>query len=173
MDLPLGIGIAGAGHESHSPLGAVEVIRVGSESREEIELAVAVDINELRAFGVRDRRENVLLPGRFGFFRILQPPGHRARPIDDDQVCPAVAIQIVGKGLKGMAVAEGVVDRGFVSGELHFPIGSGIPHGAGGNVLFAVVIEIPNRDTFAAKYGVEDGPLERDCRGRAGLGVSG
>ena len=179
VNLPRRMRIARPRHEPHPPLGPVEVLGIGRERRQQVELAVAIDIDELRALVVRHRRQHVLLPRRPRLLRVLQPPRHRARPIDHDQIRPAIAVQVIRKRLKRMAVAQRVILRRFLPRHLHLPFhpspsGSGrvrvlIPNHSRRNILLAILVEIPHRHPLAPKHRIQHRLLKRNAPRRARL----
>src|SRR5262249_55693639 len=78
---------------------------IGAIAKHEAPLAVAIAIEIQRAFVVGDGHNDVLLPGLLrGIAGILEPPGLFAGEIDDDQVLPAVAIDVLGPVHESVAI---------------------------------------------------------------------
>ena len=148
-------------------------LRIGRKGEHQLAPPVAVDVQVGRALVVAYRRGDVPLPGAFGVVRILKPPGLLARKVDDQQIGPAVAVDVVCEIAEAVAVVMRVVFFGLVRHHVHLPIGRRVVDAAGGDVHFAVVIEIADRDAFAAEFGVELGAFEADLRRRLFLGAAG
>ena len=84
-------------HVGHLPLGTVELLWIGGESRNDVPLPVAIEINVQRAFVVGDRCALMASPRLAGILGVLKPPGRSAGEVHHHQVGPAVAIEIVGE----------------------------------------------------------------------------
>ncbi len=87
--------------------------------------------------------------------RVLEPTGVFARKADDDEIGPAIAVQIGRVVHERFAVMHRIELIGLLAKLMYFPIGGGEVHTAGGNIELAIVIKIANAATLAAKLIVE------------------
>src|SRR5262249_40444689 len=127
-------------------------------------ITVAVEIQRTLVIG--DRHDDMLLPRVLGSVaRILEPPGLLPGKIDDDEVLPAVVVQILSPVHERVAVCLDVEAVSLFAEDVHRPFALTrpsatlsrrergwllVPNGAGGNVEPAVVVEIAHTDAFAA-----------------------
>src|SRR5439155_5279661 len=146
-----------------------------------LRFAVPGEVGESRRFVVRHVEDDVLLPMAVAALGILVPSGNFTGKPEDENVVPAVLVEIVGEGeeivgvsviaaecafeaLDGLLLAVGVLLLESLCGGIIFvaylEVRPFIPVGAGDDVHFAVVIEIAEVGSFTPELVVELGFLE-------------
>ena len=125
---------------------------------EELRLAVAVDVDELGGFAVGDV-EDVMNGPRAGFaLRVLVDEGGVAWEAEDQDVRPAVGVEVVGVGDEVVGIARGAVEGRLVRALLVrrldrvadalLKVGTLPDEPTGGDVDVAVMVEVGDRATF-------------------------
>ena len=153
---PIDLGVA-----ELSAMTAIVVLRVLLQIAgvaEELRLAVAVDVDELRGFAVGDVEDIMNGPGAGFALRVFVDEGRVAREAEDQDVRPAVAIEIVGVGDKVVGVAGGGIEGRLVHAlvmrrldrvaDALLEVGALPDVPTGGNVDVAVMVEVGDRAAF-------------------------
>src|SRR5579871_6555907 len=129
--------------------------------------AVAEQVPKLRRFVTRAVPEEVLFPVPGFALRILIPMTGIPRPADDDEVRPAIVIDIRGPAGERAAVtlstgarAVAVIFR--LTNLVHFPVGCFVPNISSQNVQFAIPVHVRNGHSLGAERFVHDGLLPTD-----------
>ena len=142
---------------------------------EELRLAVAVDVDELGGFAVGDV-EDVMNGPRAGFaLRVLVDEGGVAWEAEDQDVRPAVGVEVVGVGDEVVGIARGAVEGRLVRALLVrrldrvadalLEVGPFPDVPTGGDVDVAVMVEVGDRATFGDEVLGQGLFVEGDWRG--------
>ena len=118
---------------------------------EELGLAVAVHVREGRRFTVRHVEDIMLSPFAAFSLRVDVEPGRGTREAIDEDVGPAVAIEVMGVGDEVVGVALGAVIRlrgGRGVGFFLFEVRSEPDGAAGRDIHVAIMIEVRDCDAF-------------------------
>ena len=100
---------------------------------------------------------------------VLQPVARGAGEVDDDEVGPAVAVEVFGPAGEAMAVgAVAVVVVAEFADRVHLPVGRLVPRLAVEDVHLAVLVHVGDGDAFGAEDLVQDGLLPGDVGGGDG-----
>src|SRR5688572_662636 len=83
--------------------------------------------------------------------RVLEPPRVLAREADDDNVLPAILVDVVREGEKVVRVIGDVERFWWIEFESLGELWPGIPIWAGNNIHRAVAIEVAEARAFAEK----------------------
>ena len=156
-------------------MAALVVLRVldgVARVAEELRLAVAVDVDELGGFTVGDI-EDVMDGPRAGLaLGVLVDEGGVARETEDQDVRPAVGVEVVGVGDEVVRVARGAVEGRLVRALLVrrldgvadalLEVGTLPDEPTGGDVDMAVMVEVGDRATFGDEILRESLLIKRD-----------
>ena len=159
-------------------MAALVVLRVldgVARVAEELRLAVAVDVDELGGFAVGDV-EDVMNGPRAGFaLRVLVDEGGVAWEAEDQDVRPAVGVEVVGVGDEVVRVARGAVEGRLVRALLVrrldgvadalLEVGTLPDVPTGGDVDVAVMVEVGDRATFGNEVLGQGLFIKGDWRG--------
>src|SRR5204862_1971518 len=122
-------------------------------------LAGAEQVDVLRRLVAGAVPDFVLLPVAVGPFGVLVPVARLAGEADDDDVLPAVAVEVLGPAAEALAVDVLVAVAVVLAGAdlVHLPVGRLVPDLAVDDIQFAVLVDVHDGDALGAEGGVEDG----------------
>ena len=162
--LPPGL-LLGAGGEGPA-LGARLLRRGGKPENaagveDELRLAVAGDVEEIRGLVVDDRMDEVLGPSPLGGLHgggvaagVFEPSHLLAGPLVDEDVEPAVAVDVADAGHEVVGVLVGVEILGGVDLVAFLEFRSGIPVGAVDGVAVAILVDVADPGRLGMKLRV-------------------
>ena len=142
---------------------------------EELRLAVAVDVDELRGFTVGDVEDVMNGPGAGFALRVLVDEGGVTGETEDQDVLPAVGVEVVGVGDEVVGVPRGAVEGRLVrallvrrldrvaDALLEIRALPDVPTGS--DVDMAVMVEVGDRAAFGDEVLREGLFVERDGAG--------
>lgn len=110
--------------------------------------------------------DQVFLPVTWLVLGILVPEARSAGKPDQDQIVPSVAVHVVAKVAKAVAVAFRAVVFAGCANLVHLPIGGLVPDISGHNVNLAVVIDVERGHAFGAEGFIEIDPLPMNVVGQ-------
>jgi hypothetical protein len=144
---------------------------------EELRLAVAVHVDELRRLAVGDVEDVMDRPGAGLALGVLVHEGGVAGEAEDQDVRPAVGVEIVGVGDEVVGVARGAVEGRLVRalvmggfdgvGDALLEVGALPDEPARRDVDVAVMVEIRDRAAFGDEVLGQDLLIETEGRRRS------
>lgn len=154
--LPIDLGVAEL--TAMTALVVLRVLHAIARVAEELRLAVAIDVDELRGFTVGDIEDIMNCPGAGFALRVLVDEGGVAGETEDQDVLPAVGVEVVGVGDEVIGVAGRAVEGRLVRallvrrldgvGDTLLEVGAFPDVPAGGDVDVAVMVEVGDRAAF-------------------------
>ena len=142
---------------------------------EQLRFTVAVHVDELRRFAVGDIEDVMDRPGAGLALGVLVDEGRVAGEAEDQDVRPAVSVEVVGVGDEVVGIARGAVEGRLVRalvvrwldgvGEALLEVRALPDVPAGGDVDVAVVVEVGDRAAFGDEVLREGLFVERDGAG--------
>lgn len=165
---PLGHRVFVASRDAHKLERSVGFLRFRRGAHQHFLRAVAVDVEVFRALVVRHVGDHIASPRPRHALRVFEPHGRLSREFDDEQVVPAVAVEVFRPSLKALAVLERIEIAGLLAHGVQLPVGRGVIAFAGGDVELAVVVEIADGHAFGAKLRIDVRLLKRDLFGKRG-----
>ncbi len=122
-------------------------------------LSIAIQVFKFRRF-IADARPNFMfLPMPFLVLRVFVPGERVPRKADINHVDPAIAVHVVSKVGKTIAVAFASNKFPHGANGVHLPIGSFVPNIASHHVLQTIVIHIAGCNTFGTKRSIKGSHL--------------